>query len=212
MSRDEIQRMMGGSDADTDAVLATTADSALADPDPSLSAAADGVLDVVADLEAALLTNEPLPFAAGSSAGGPLARPEAGPEAGPAAAAAASAVETLLPAFSQRIAGASVVVVVDLPRLTGAGDASLDIAPRYLKLRGAVPQGGAPQQPPPPPQVGGAPGGESAGEAAGNSSSFSPRAEYLLSIELSETVDPAAATAKWSKKKKTLTVTIPIVV
>ena len=188
MGRDEIQRMVGGSDADSREVIGATAEAATADRRPDLSAKADQALGLIDDLDAALADS---PLAA--------AQPSAAVEAAPAPPPppAFAALTTIFPDFSQRVdvgTGArAIVMVVAMPLLSGAREATLDLAPRHFKLRG---------QP------------AAAAEAAkggGGGCLGGGVVEYLLSTELSETVDPSRATAKWSKKTKALTVTLPVV-
>ena len=183
MGRDEIQRMIGGSDADSREVIGATAEAATADRRPDLSVKADQALGLIDDLDAALADS---PLAA--------AQPSAAVEAAPAPPPPAfAALTTIFPDFSQRVANRAIVMVVAMPLLSGAREATLDLAPRHFKLRG---------QP------------AAAAEAAkggGGGCLGGGVVEYLLSTELSETVDPSRATAKWSKKTKALTVTLPVV-
>ena len=184
MSRDDIQRMMGGSDADSQEVLSATATKAAEKhEDPDLNARAERALQLADEMKVTLSDNDDSATAAGPAPAPPRV----------AVGAALSEplpplVETLVPTYHQKVAGGSVVLCVEMPELAKVGDAELDVARRTFKLRGHIHNA-----------------------AATSDSSSARKKEYLLSTELAAAVDPDAVAAKWSKKTKTLTVTCPIV-
>jgi hypothetical protein len=112
-----------------------------------------------------------------------------------------------------------VMLEVFLPLLSKASDAELDIAPRSFKLRALAPA--LLEHPAAAAAEGAAKGavGTVDGAAMGSPVEASlsrtapqqQRTEYLVSTGLVETVDPSKAVAKWSKKKKCLTIRIPVV-
>lgn len=86
--------------------------------------------------------------------------------------------------------GRHIAVVVGLPELRGGvQDVELDVAPRTFKLRGPI-----------------------ACDDDHHAAGFTGGKEYLLDFDFAEEVDPARCKAKWSKKTKALTVTVPVVV
>lgn len=204
MSRDDIQRMMGGNDADTKEVLNSTASKAAEKlEDPQLGEAADRALKLADDMSVALSDENhgpslpPHPMSLHSTVPpAPLKESIASSET-KKEKSASRRIDSIVPTYSQRVitpkSGESkhVKIVVELPGLNGARDAELDIAVRTFKLK--------------------APIHNEKDKGEEDDEEQHPLREFLLNLELVEPVDPERCEAKWSKKTQSLAVKIPVV-
>jgi HSP20 family molecular chaperone IbpA len=86
-----------------------------------------------------------------------------------------------------------VVIVVELPLLNSASEAKLDVASRMFKLKATAKNNNTTTM--------------TTDDHHGGEESIT---QYLLSTELNENVDPDRVTASFSKKKRVLTITIPL--
>ena len=245
MSRDDIQRMMGGSERDSSEVLSEAANKALKDRTPALTQEADAALELEDNLSAVLHDDiDPNATAVQSSdtaekngnqnsssnSGSRGAHKAHEGKAAAAAAAAAAAevtgerpvaqpgVTTVLPDFSQRVDRTPgqrpvLVLVIALPLCTSSRDANIDVEPRRFLLRATppVPTPSPPQPLASSPMVSAETVSPEPLRANKGAANKPERVEYLLSSELAETVRPTEASAKWNKKRRELSVTVPLV-
>jgi HSP20 family molecular chaperone IbpA len=89
-----------------------------------------------------------------------------------------------------------VVIVVELPLLNSASEAKLDVASRMFKLKATAKNNNTTTTTT-----------TTTDDHHGGEESTT---QYLLSTELNENVDPDRVTASFSKKKRVLTITIPL--
>uniref|UniRef100_A0A7S2FBP4 PIH1D1/2/3 CS-like domain-containing protein n=1 Tax=Florenciella parvula TaxID=236787 RepID=A0A7S2FBP4_9STRA len=179
MTPEDLQRMMGGSDADTHQVLdQTAAKNASEGIDEKGS---DSALNFAEQIDAVVRGDDlPPPPGGQTSESGPgssevsvdsddEAEADKAPEG---VAPPVPKKQIVIPEHMQQLGKEGVVImVVRLPKLESATDVTLDVAPRMFKLRAEIP-----------------------GEYA----------EYALSLELGSTIDPGSSKAKWKKKENSL--------
>ena len=211
LDRESIQRMLGGSDQDTQEVVKGHCDrQAPAASDDSF----EKPLQVAEALHAVVTGTGPVPVSSGTQKkeqqpkgeeekegkeGRRGAPPGAPPQRGKAKKAAGTSAAVQQPEYSQRQVdgGMTIEVVVQLPALSSAKDVQLDVAPWDLRLSATA----------------------SASAASSSSSSSSPSSSsgmvpttYLLNFKLAQRVDPDGVKAKWLKKDKALRLRLPVAV
>jgi vacuolar-type H+-ATPase subunit I/STV1 len=195
MDRKDIQKMLGGSDHDSKEVLSNTVETVIQDKDVKLTNQAEAALELIDNLED-VLTDKTTPSS-------PSVEYDSNHDNSTKAKAKSikNQINNIIPNYYQKIKNdnkdTTVIIVIELPLLLNASEAELDVSSRRFKLKAKPGSSLLSSE-------------EEDKEALDDDEKKDKNIQYILSTELIQVVDPNKVVASWSKKKKTLTISIPI--